>query len=649
MKTKRLISTVLMILVTCLVIAQEKRLAKADKNFEKYAYIDARKVYLEVAEKGYKSQSLYEKLGDSYYFNSDFEEAGKWYHELINNYENEMGAEYLFRYAQCLKSIERYNEADKVMEQFNAVVNSDDRGKVFMKTRDYMHFIDVQSGKFDISSMNINSKQSDYAPSFHKDAIVFASSRDGGTAKRIVHEWNEMPFLDLYTITPDGEDKEPEGLRGNINTKFHESSAAFNATGDTMYFTRNNYTKSVLKENKAGTALLKLYRAVASGDKWKKIEELPFNSDEYSVSHPSLSRDGRWLYFASDMPGTRGQSDIFVVEVLPNGNFGTPKNLGETINTEGRETFPFITSSGKLFFASDGHTGLGGLDVFVAEREEDTFLTPFNVGRPINSPEDDFTFIIDEDSKTGYFASNRKGGEGSDDIYKFVQTEPLITKCQQYISGIVTDKNSGEILANTIVTLVDENNQELEKIETTATGRYRFNIDCSKEYIVRASKINYGFTEAQVTSSEILEYDFDVPLALERDDLVNKEVGPGDDLFKVLKLEPIYFDLDKYYIRADAEVELQKIIAALRQYPELKIDVRSHTDSRSSRWYNKRLSERRAQSTIKYIIKKGGIAKDRITGRGYGEYELLNKCKDGVKCSEEEHQLNRRSEFIIMK
>ncbi len=642
------ISTAILLLFTCLVMSQEKRIAKADKNFAQYAYIDARAIYLDVASKGYTSASLYEKLGDSYYFNAELEKSVKWYEALLKEYPSEVKNEYLFRYAQSLKSIKKYEAADKVMEKFNIQKSSDNRGKTFMKTRDYLNFIEIQSGKFELAKMAINSKYSDYGPSFHNDALVFASSRKGNTSKRIIHEWNEMPFLDLFTIPQEQEEVKPRKLKGRINTKFHESSATFNKTGDTVYFTRNNYTKRSLKSNEQGTTLLKLYRAVFNGKKWQDVIELPFNSDEYSVAHPSLSSDGKTLYFASNMPGSIGESDIFKVAIARDGSFGKPENLGDNINTEGRETFPFISASNQLFFASDGHTGLGGLDVFVSVQEEGELTNPYNVGRPINSSDDDFTFIIDEESKTGYFSSNRKGGMGSDDIYKFKQLSPLITGCKQYLSGTVTDKNTGKKLTNATVILMDGSNKELERTTTTTAGTYRFNIECNQDYVIRASEITYGFTEERLSSNEILEHEFNIPLKLGKDNLTNRTAIPGDDLSKILKLEIIYFDLNKSKIRPDAAIELQKIIAALQKYPSLKIDVRSHTDSRANSSYNKNLSERRARSTISYIIKKGGIDKKRITGRGYGESTLLNKCKDGVDCSEIEHQLNRRSEFIII-
>lgn len=644
--------TTIVFMIFGMSFAQEKRLEKANENFNRYAFVDARKIYQKVAESGYESLDLFKKLGDSYYFNAQLEEAVPWYEKLTNKYSEEVDPEYLFRYSQSLKSVERYTEADKVMEKFNSLTGNDQRAEFFMNTRDYLKFIEMQSGKFRLLKLGINSKYSDYAPSFNNQGqLIFASSRSGNGMSKVIHEWNEMPFLDLFAsnvIEANGILQSPKKLKGKINTKFHESSTSFSKDGQTVYFTRNNYTKKRLKYNGEGTILLKLYRAKLQNEKWTDVEELPFNSDEYSVAHPTLSADGKKLYFASDMPGTKGLSDLFVVDVNEDGTFGEPKNLGDKINTEGRETFPYISDSGRLYFASDGHIGLGGLDVFVAVPEEGDFSIPYNVGRPINSDEDDFTFVLNEETKIGYFSSNRLGGKGNDDIYSFKQTGELITECNQYVTGVITDATSKEKLAEAEVILMDENNNELNRTTTDNTGKYQFDLECDTPYVVRATKTKYNPTEAILNTNNVLEYEHNLALQLGDGGLAGKEIKPGDDLAKLLRLKIIYFDLDKDVIRSDAEVELQKIIATLKEYPQLKIDVRSHTDSRADDNYNMYLSERRAKSTMKYIMEKGGIDPSRITGRGYGETNLVNTCENGIQCDENEHQQNRRSEFIVI-
>ncbi len=634
--------------------SQDKRLEKADENFNRFAFVDAREIYLKVANSGYESLDLFKKIGDSYYFNAQLEDAVPWYEKLATNYPEEIDPEYLFRYSQSLKSVKRYDESDQVMEKFNEATGNDQRAEYFVNTRDYLKFIEMQSGRYTLKRLYVNSKYSDYAPSFNNlGQLVFASSRGKGENMiKTIHEWNEMPFLDLYISDIIGERRAlttPQKVKGKINTRFHESSTSFSKDGKTVYFTRNNFTKKKLGANQNGTILLKLYRATLENDKWVNVEELPFNSDEYSVAHPALSADGRKLYFASDMSDSKGLSDLYVVDIYDDGTFGEPKNLGDKINTEGRETFPYISDSGRLYFASDGHVGLGGLDVFVSVPEGlGLFSIPYNIGKPVNSSEDDFTFVLDESTKIGYFSSNRVGGKGNDDIYSFKQTKDLITECNQYVTGLITDATTRERLVEADVILMDDNNKELQRTKTDDKGRYTFDLECDTPYIVRATKTKYSPTETLLTTNTVLEYEHNLALQLGEGGLEAGEIKPGDDLAKLLRLQIIYFDLDKSNIRSDAEIELQKIIATLKEHPQLKIDVRSHTDSRAKDNYNMYLSERRAKSTIAYIVNKGGIDKSRVSGRGYGETSLINDCANGVKCSEEEHQSNRRSEFIVL-
>lgn len=662
MKNKYLYISLLSFFISVNVVGQEKQLARADKDFEQLAYIDARETYIKVIENGYESQDVYEKIADSYYFNADLSNASVWYGRLYEKYKESIDPEYLFRYSQSLKNTKNYKKADEMMFAFNKATGQEEkRGELFTGKRNYLDLIAMQGGRFTIKNLsNINSSGSDFGPSFYQnESVIFASAR-GRVISKTIHEWNEQEFLDLYatqrggssSLSVQGVDK----LNRKVNTKLHESSTVFTKDGKTMYFTRNNFTKSRVKTNEEGTTLLKLYKAEKQDSgKWGNIEELPFNSDNYSVAHPALSNDEKYLYFASDMPGTKGMSDLFVTEILGNNTYGEAVNLGDTINTEGRETFPFISKSGKLFYASDGHVGLGGLDVFISEPNKiktgpSNFNESFNVGEPINTPDDDFSFIIDEESKIGYFTSNRSGGQGGDDIYSLKQTKDLITRCTQNLSGVITDAQTKELLPGSVVTLFDENMKRLSSTTANEKAEYEFSIDCSKEYVIRAQKDTYEPTEISLATNNKFNYSYEKAMQLSKGakplDVV--AVNLGDDLAKILQLQPIYFDLDKSFIRPDAEIELQKVIAAMKQYPKLIIDVRSHTDSRQTFAYNESLSNRRAKSTIAYIVNKG-ISSSRLSGKGYGERELQNECSDGVSCSEEKHQLNRRSEFIILK
>jgi len=612
---------------------------KAEKKFDNFSFVNARALYLKIANKGNTSPEVLKKLGDSYYFTSEYNEAVKWYEKLINNNEpSAVSPEYYFRYAQSLKSLERYDDADKVMNTFEELNANDARAEMFAKQRKYLEDIANKSGQYVLKKNNINSPFQDFSPAFYGDSLVFSSNRENRTGN-LIHDWNDQPFSDLF-IVDNAEDATPaiRLFEGELNTDYHESSAAFNKAKDVMYFTRNNFTDEVLERDKSGINNLKIYRSFLKDGKWGKAEELPFNSHEYSVAHPALSVDETVLFFVSDMPGTKGLSDIWKVSIGDDGGFGKPQNLGETINTASRETFPFVTKDNELFFATDGHVGLGGLDIFMATIDANgTLSEPSNIGKPINSSFDDFGVILDKDKKIGYFSSNRNNGMGNDDIYSFE-----IIECNQVISGITKNKKTDEVLPLAKIELRDAQNTIIKQIQSDKTGNFIFdNIACNTTYMIRVLKDHYDTVEEIVntTNSKKLERSFYLSPFIE-----NKV---GDDLAKNLQLQPIYFDYDKSFIRADAKKELVKVIAFMEQYPNAKVEVRSHTDSRSNDAYNASLSDKRAAATVAYIISKG-IAKNRLTSKGYGESQLVNSCKNKVPCTDQEHESNRRSEFIIL-
>jgi len=637
----------LMMLVSTGVYSQSGKIKTANKEYDNYAYIDAIKTYEKIADKGYKSVEVLEKLGDSYYFNGKLDQAAKWYGELFA-LSQEVEAEYYYRYAQSLKSVGDYEKANQMLAKFHEKNASDVRGKMYQNQTDYLEVIKRNSGRFTIDNAGINSQYSDYGSAFSGDKMVFVSARDtSGVFSKRVHTWTGESFTNMYAVTikQDGTLSEPERFAREINTRFHEATPVFTKDGNTIYFTRNNFNNGKKGKDNAKTTLLKVYRATLKDGKWTNVTELPFNSDSYSVAHPALSPDEKTLYFVSNMPGTLGQSDIFKVEIKADGSFGTPQNMGPTINTPGRETFPFVSENNELYFASDGHLGLGGLDIFVSKpANAGTYKKVMNIGAPANSPKDDFAFLINTTTKKGFLTSNREGGQGADDIYTFIENIPLQYACEQLLAGVVTDSETGAPLANATVTLFDENFKMVKTITTDANGNYNFGeVDCKRKYFVKGELPAYNTREISVIIPET-SGTTNVPLALDK---TVKPVQTGDDLAKTFGIKIIYFDLDKWNIRPDAAVDLAKIVEVMKDYPKMKIDVRSHTDSRQTHQYNERLSDRRAKSTIAWMVKQG-IDPSRLTGKGYGETQLLNKCADGVPCSEAEHQLNRRSEFIII-
>jgi len=651
--THRHIILIITILFTSLGYSQIDKLKEADKMFEGYAFIDAQKIYLEVARSGYESENLFKKLGDSYYFNNDQEKALEWYQKLYDLNQN-LSKEYLFRYAQSLKSVKRYKESDKIMLEFDALNETDSRVSKLKKERNYLELIDMQSGRFEMEKASINSDYSEFSPSFFGKQLVFASNRPISSSVKRIHEWNNQPYLNLYSLDLSDSldiESEPIVFSEELNSKFHESSAVFTKDGKTVYFTRNNFSGNKLNRGEDGVSYLKLFKSKLNQENtWTKPEELPFNSDNYSVAHPALSKDNKTLYFSSDMEGTIGMSDIFRVKLLEDDTYSSPENLGNLINTEGRENFPFVSDDGLLYFASDGHLGLGGLDVFVAViKDKGELGEVFNLGRPINSNKDDFSFIINSKLRKGFFASNRGEGESSDNIYKINQLEKLMTACSQLLNGNIFTTNGEDALSDAKVELFDENLKLLNSTTTDSEGFYQFEVECDTRYVVRVSKDGFGTLEELVRTNSDFGTENALDFSVDKgDELGVTKADKGDDLSDLLQLDPIYFDIDKFQIRTDAEVELQKIIAVMKSYPEMRIDVRSHTDSRAGDSYNKILSDKRATATKDYIIEKSGISSERISGRGYGETQLVNSCSNGIDCSEAEHALNRRSEFIIL-
>ena len=621
-----------------------KKEVKGNKEYDKYAYIDAIKTYERIYEKGFKSPDMLLKIGNAYYFNAELEKAKKWYDELYaSNPDQE--AEFYYRYAQTLRAAKDYEKADAMMAKFGEKSGNDSREEIFNKNKNYLEVIKKNSGRYKIENAGINSKYSDYGPAYMGDKVIFTSARDTGNFSKRIHTWTGQYFTNLYSsaLSEDGSLSGVDKFGKKINTKYHEDTPAFTKDGKTVYFTRNNYLDGRgFDANKV--TLLKIYRANLDAEgKWINITALPFNSDSYQAAHPALSPDEKTLYFASDMPGTHGLSDLFRVKINDDGSFGTPENLGNTINTEGRETYPFISDDNELYFASDGQPGLGGLDIFVTRIPSDNgkFKAPLNIGEEGNSPKDDFGFIINTKTKRGFLSSNRDGGQGSDDIYKFLETKAIF--CDQILFGVVTDEDTKAPLPNAKLVLMDEKFNKIKETVSDAQGKYEFTeVECGKKYYVNTSVEDYETKEpAVIIGSETGKTELNIELKTK-----TCRVKIGDDLADCFKINIIYFDLDKWNIRPDAAVDLAKLLDVLNQNPSMKINIRSHTDSRASHAYNKKLSERRAKSTKDWLV-KNGIAADRLTSEGLGETELVNKCADGVPCSEEDHQLNRRSEFII--
>ncbi|MDM1406683.1 OmpA family protein [Myroides sp. DF42-4-2] len=627
-------------------IGQTRKERKADHKFDTFAYVDAIKVYEEMIARGQVNASILSKLGDSYYFNAKFEEAFRWYDELFNGtYEDKdlagLDKEYYYRYGQTLKSMNFIQKADEILQQFAQLKASDSRSQLFITNEELVNQT-LPASRFTIANLTVNSAFTDYGATLLENRLIFTSSRANDQMKNKVHSWTDQHFTKLYatTIGEDGSFEAPVLFAKEIASKeLNMGTAVFTKDGKTMYFTSNyGSTKGGKRAqyNEDEASLLKIYKARKQADgSWGAVEELPFNLDEYNTAHPALTPDEKWLYFVSDRKGGLGQSDLFRVSVFETGRFGLIEHLGTQINTSGRETLPFISKDYVLYFASDGHPGFGGLDLYKAKINADGKIgTPVNLGPDINSPYDDFGIYIDANTKKGFISSNRPGGYGADDIYLFVEKP-----CYQIMEGLVSDVDSKGGIVEVEIQVFDMYNKLIDKVYTNEQGYYSTDkLVCGGEYRVLVNKEGYFSKEFTVDTNRDVKQRVNIEIEL---------IEKGDDLFKKLKLSPIHFDFDSATIRPDAQVELRKVVDVLLQHPKIQLDVRSHTDSRGNDEYNMSLSERRAQATMKWMISQG-VEESRLTGRGYGESQLINRCSNGVDCSDEEHEANRRSEFIIM-
>lgn len=756
------------LIVVCLLMftqtmAQMSRFKVANSEFEKMSYPQAIRNYetylASSAGKNEHQKEALEKLAFCYRKLQDTKNAERVYKDLFKTYESKLESEQYLFYAQSLANNGKYRESQKYYSKYGEQQKEDLRGRKF--TVAYMDnsvfFKDSALYKVDYL-YPINSKYSDFSPMYYENGLVFVSARNEGSGIKRIFNQNETPFLDLFLFSDtmqlaretrklaslDGQQAtlgsgskgykpskvsndtfeevvEPEidEFSKALNTKYHEGPVTFFNDNKKLIFTRNNYNKGRSRKSENGVNMLKLYIATKKGSKWGDVKELPFNSDDYSTGHPALSTDNRKLYFVSDMAGGYGGTDIYVVD-YKDGQWGSPVNLGREVNTEGNEMFPYMDEAGNFYFASDGHAGLGGMDIFYMEfRNGLPFGEVENLGYPINSTKDDFGLITRADRSSGYFSSNRKKGYSDDNIYAFQKgckmlelfvydadtqqpirdTELRLVKngvnkqmyltnssgatsvClesgvdfsfkafkegyevgsitygsmssslsknqvlkiylepsrRQMVKGKIISEVNQKPIPGAVVTLENQKDGSIETVITGMDGRYTFMPDRDGKYLVTAVKENYAKnTEniGKVKSSRrnsTIEQNFGM-------------IGEGD----IFKIDNIYYDFSKSDIRADARKAIDtKLIPILEKYPDIQIEIRSHTDSRATTEHNQKLSDERAQETVKYLIKKG-IDPYRLTARGFGETELVNVCEDGIPCSEEKHQENRRTEFKVL-
>ena len=621
---KNLYITLSFVIASSTLSAQNKDTKNADRLFNRFEYVDAASEYLKLVDKGKADGYVYKQLADSYYNVFNAAEASKWYAKALTEKQD---AETYYRYAQMLKADGKYEEANKQLQKFANMAPNDQRAVAFKQNPNYLPKLNEKAKSFDIKALDINSDKSDFGAMLSNDnTLYFASARN---TSRKTYGWNEQPYLDLYSAVynADGTFSQPTAVEG-VNTKFHDGPASISADGNTMYLASESFNEGLFEKDKAQKlkfGQVALFKSVKADGKWSKPTPLPFNSKDYSTSNPSLSKDGKTLYFSSNMPGSVGGVDIWKVSVNADGSFGTPENLGKKINTEGNESFPFITDENKLYFSSDARQGFGGMDVYVIDLNKGTEAT--NVGKPVNSEKDDFAFSFNTAKNIGFVSSNRGG---VDNIYS---ATPV---CGVEVVSLVRDAKTGSKLSGARVAILDEKNNIIATKTTAADGTVSYDVECDKAYTLQVAKDGYESNN--------------FPVSKTRGGIVNinADLQPIDVIVTETEiiLNDIYFEYDKSNITQQGAFELDKLVQVMKNNPAMVIMVKSHTDSRGSDQYNMNLSDRRAKSTVQYIISKG-IAKDKISGKGYGESEPKVNC--GENCTEEEYAKNRRSEFLIVK
>ncbi|MDN3673741.1 OmpA family protein [Flavobacterium branchiarum] len=636
---------ILSLLFSFVSVLAQTNLKKADALFRNYSYVDAAKAYEECLENIKKpSVQTLKNAADSYYFTSDNRNALKWYQKVYELQGDNLPDIYYLRYIQSMKGVMDYDNADKITKEYLNKKGDQKEIDKYVYQKKLLDSLSKNKSLYTVQNIAINTNKSDFGTAFYKDKVVFTSARDTTNFDKKLYNWNKQPFLSLFVAersAVDGNLFNETIFIPNVMTKYHEATVTFSPDWKTMYYTTNILKNNKLVVDESRINNFQIIKGTVEDNKLVKSEKVFFDSDKYSVGHPNLSDDGRLLFFASDMPGGYGETDLYVVRIAVDGTMSSPQNLGPTINTIGNDVFPFYRN-GILYFSSDGHYGLGDLDIYESKLLDGlNFSVPRNLGAPINSNKDDFSFIIDSKDNYGYISSNRAQGKGDDDIYYFTKGKPI---CNQLISGKAINLKTKTGISDTFILVYDVYDTVITETKTDVDGNYTLEVPCSKRVKITANKPNYSGDEKYVETTKennatIKEVNFYLN---NYDDLVVKKEG-----IEKVDINPIFFEYNKFDINPQAATELDKVVFVMQKFPKIKIKIESHTDSRGKDAYNLKLSDERAKATEDYILSKGIDVSRIVSAIGYGETRLVNKCSNGVKCTEEEHFANRRSDFII--
>ncbi|PSR54391.1 flagellar motor protein MotB [Adhaeribacter arboris] len=638
----------------------QSALRKANQYFDSYKYSLAIEEYKKTIERKSPTLTVTQRLADANRLSNHSVAAEAWYAEVLKFPEAEPIN--IFYYAQMLHTNGKYEEAKVQYLQYAEKVPVE-----AAQARKLAEACDLASQWLKRPPMvevkavtELNSLYADFSPIQYKNGILFTSDRGTakpeakGKEKDKIYGWTGRPYLKMFGSVKNGANwSKPVPLSTNLNAEFHNGPAAVDSANTTIYFTRTNLVKLENKkanpdptswiENPFASGFvnrLEIYTAQNIGGKWSDPKPFAYNKvEEYSVGHPVLSPDGNLLYFISDMPGGFGLTDIYYSERLGNGTWSKPINAGNTINTSGREMFPSFDQKGTLYFSSDGHNGFGGLDLFSTTGERSTWSAVTNLMAPINSSRNDYAMLVEENGQSGLFSSDRFSEEATADIYSFSliqQPAVLVVTTLERIAGQIGKKSLAP-LSNVRLRFIQPNGKDSLVAFTDKKGKYYFKVSKGNTYSLEGSKPSYLTQPATIEVSNNALDTVNTTLVFDR---IQTNIA--------IALSNIYFDLNKWDIRPDAALELDKLAITLLANPKVKVEMGSHCDSREGNGYNQLLSDLRAEATVNYLVSKG-VSRNRLTARGYGETQPVNRCVDNVPCSEVEHQLNRRTTFKIQK
>ncbi|MBX7140959.1 MAG: OmpA family protein [Chitinophagales bacterium] len=643
-------------LVSCLVTQQAKT---GDMLFQEKKYDQAAELlkteYSNESDPVIRQKKAFQ-IGECYRLSGQTIPAEDWY-KTASNLDND-DQRSAFMYASMLKSNEKYEEAVKAFTDYVKKFPFDEQARSEVETCQMAEQWKNAPSNYTIQGVSeINSIAYDYAPVlYNKNGLVFTSDRSDATGSES-YGWTGEKFSDLYIATRNtaGQFSAPSPFSPNLNSDYNEGTPTFNKDFTEIYFTRCG---SSLTTND----YCHIYYSVRNGDEWSEPVPVLIFNDSCNVVQPFLTADGKELYVASDIDGGYGGKDLYVLTRDAEGNWVNPQNLGPTINTDGDESFPVLSEDGKLYFASNGQEGMGGLDIFSASRLNKQWSNVQNLRAPINSGADDIALVFDKVAKEdqykirskGFFTSNRPGGKGKDDIYSFVEAKVKVI----LVKGDVVEKkfakegdpNSAVVGFMPMAALdvqsltLDNDGNAITKtgrtVKSDANGKFQFTAESDKTYKLSAGKQDY-FTKAEITNTNGFARE-------EKDTVIASVRLVLEKIFKNVQvnISNIYYDYNKANIRPDAAKVLDTIVALLKENPNVKVEIGSHTDSRGNDAYNMRLSQARAQSVVDYLVQHG-IDGSLLAAKGYGESQPVNKCVNGVKCTEEEYQANRRTTFKV--